>query len=309
LEVLLLTQEDVRALLDPLELIAALDAGFRALSAGELSAADRTSIANEAGDVLLTMPGALPDSDLTVKLVTLFERNQPPFPTHQATIALFDRATGACRALLDGTYVTALRTAATAALAARELARADARRLLVVGSGVQAREHLAALPLVRDLREITVWARRREAAQALGAPIAEDLEAAVRAADVIALTTGAGEPVIDADWVRPGAHVSSVGFHPPRGELPRALAERGHLFVESRTAFAPPPVGCGELAGLDPQHGTEIGELLAGSRAGRRSDEEITVYKAMGHVVEDVVAAGLAHRRARERGVGRLIDL
>jgi alanine dehydrogenase len=178
----------------------------------------------------------------------------------------------------------------------------------VVGAGVQAREHLAALPLVRDFDEIAVWARRREEAEQLGRP-AGDLEAAVRVADVIALTTGAGEPVIRADWVRPGTHVSSVGYHPPGGELPRELAERGRLFVETRAAFARPPVGCGELAELDSEHGTELGELLSGNRPGRLGDEDITVYKAMGHVVEDVVAAGLAHRRARERGIGRIVEL
>jgi ornithine cyclodeaminase/alanine dehydrogenase-like protein (mu-crystallin family) len=279
------------------------------LSAGELASADRTGISLPSGDLLLSMPGALPDGDLTVKVVTLFEGNAPPLPTHQATIGLYDRATGACRAFMDGTHVTALRTAAAAALATRQLARADARTLLVVGSGVQAREHLAALPLVREFEEVLVWARRPEEAERLGASVADDLEAAVRAADVIALTTASPEPVIRADWVRPGAHVSSIGFHPPHGELPRELAEHGSLFVETRAAFAPPPVGCGELAGLDPEHGTEVGELLAGSRPGRRSDREITVYKAMGHVVEDVVAAGLAHRRARERGVGTLVTL
>jgi ornithine cyclodeaminase/alanine dehydrogenase-like protein (mu-crystallin family) len=298
----------VRELLDPRELIDALADGFRALSAGRLETADRTGLALPGGDLLLSMPGALPDGDLAVKVVTLFERNTPPLPTHQATIALYDRRTGACHAFMDGTHITALRTAAASALAARHLARADARRLLVVGSGVQAREHLAALPLVRDFDEVRLWARRRADAERLGRP-ADDLEAAVRAADVIALTTGAPEPVIRAEWVKPGAHVSSVGFHPPRGELPRALAEAHRVFVETRAAFSAPPVGCAELTGLDPEHGTELGELVAGTLPGRRSEDEITVYKSMGHVVEDMVAADLAERRARERGVGRVVTL
>jgi alanine dehydrogenase len=307
-DVLLLTQAEVRELLDPRELIEALAEGFRALSAGELETADRTGLALPGGDLLLSMPGALPDGDLAVKVVTVFEGNVAPLPTHQATIALYDRETGACRAFMDGTHITALRTAAASALAVRHLARADARRLLVVGSGVQAREHLAALPLVRDFDDVRVWARRPDDAERLGHST-DDLEAAVRAADVIALTTASPEPVIRAEWVRPGTHVCSVGFHPPRGELPRELAEQHRVFVETRAAFAPPPVGCGELAGLDPEQGTELGELVADSLPGRRSDEEITVYKSMGHVVEDMVAADLAQRRARERGVGRLVTL
>ena len=298
MDVLVLSEAEVRELLDLRALIDALASGFQALSAGELTVADRTGITLPDG-LLLSMVGA---RDLiAVKNVTLFEGNQPPLPTHQATIALYDRATGAPVAFMGGTHITAVRTAAAAALAARELARPDARSLLVVGGGVQARCHLEAL---RGFEQVSVWSRRGE----LG-PVAQDLEPAVRAADVIALTTGAPEPVIRAEWVTPGAHVSSVGFHPPGGELPRELAERSHLFVETRAAFAAPPVGCAELAGLDPEHGTELGELLAGAKPGRRSAEEITVYKAMGHVVEDAVAAELAHRRALERGVGRVVEL
>jgi len=300
-DVLVLSEAEVRVLLDLRELIDELASGFQALSAGELTVADRTGISLPGG-LLLSMVGARELA--AVKNVTLFEGNQPPLPTHQATITLFDRTTGTPRAFMDGTHITAVRTAAASALAARELARPDARSLLVVGSGVQARRHLEALPLVREFGEIAVWSRRGE----LG-PAADDLEAAARAADVIALTTAAPEPVIRAEWVKPGAHVSSVGYHPPRGELPRELAERGHLFVETRAAFAAPPVGCAELAGLDPGRGTELGELLAGRQPGRRSAEEITVYKAMGHVVEDVVAAELVHRRAWERGVGRVVAI
>ena len=128
----------MRALLDRRELIDALADGFRALSAGELATADRTGVALPGGDLLLSMPGALPDGDLTVKVVTLFERNAPPLPTHQATIAPLRRATGACRAFMDGTHITALRTAAASALAARA-SRARRPLLLVVGAGVQAR--------------------------------------------------------------------------------------------------------------------------------------------------------------------------
>jgi alanine dehydrogenase len=304
-QVLVLSEAEVRELLDLRELIDELASGFEALSAGELTVADRTGLSLPEG-LLLSMAGA---RDLVaVKNVTIFEGNRPPLATHLATIALYDRATGACRAFMDGTHVTAMRTAAAAALAARELARPDASSLLVVGGGVQARWHLEALPLVREFADVSVWARRREQAEDLGRP-AEDLESAVRSADVIALTTGAPQPVIRAEWVKPGAHVSSIGFHPPGGELPRELAEHGRLVVETRAAFAAPPVGCAELAGLDPEGGTELGELLAGTRPGRRSAEEITVYKAMGHVVEDAVAAELAHRRAVERGVGRVVEL
>ena len=130
----------------------------------------------------------------------------------------------------------------------------------------------------------------------------DDPAAAVRGADVVALATHAAQPVIEAGWIAPGTHVSSVGYRPPDGELPRTLLD--NLFVETREAFEPTPVGCAELAGRDPESATEIGEVLLGRRPGRTSADEITVYKAMGHVVEDIVAAEVVLRAARQRGVG-----
>src|SRR5262249_50254170 len=121
----------------------------------------------------------------------------------------------------------------------------------------------------------------------------ESAEAAVEGADLIALCTNSATAAIDATWVRTGAHVTSVGYRAPEGELPRRLAETGRLFVETRLAFEPPPAGAFELSGLDPSTGTELGEVLQGSRPGRISPDDVTVYKAMGHAVEDLAAAEL----------------
>jgi ornithine cyclodeaminase/alanine dehydrogenase-like protein (mu-crystallin family) len=115
--------------------------------------------------------------------------------------------------------------------------------------------------------------------------------------------------VIDAAWLAPGTHVSSVGYRPPDGELPRALARAAHLFVETREAFEPTPVGCAELAGMDPRSATEIGEVLLGRAPGRTDPTEITVYKAMGHVVEDIAAAELVYAAARSAHAGTTITL
>jgi ornithine cyclodeaminase/alanine dehydrogenase-like protein (mu-crystallin family) len=131
----------------------------------------------------------------------------------------------------------------------------------------------------------------------------------VRDSDVVALSSHAGEPIIDPAWVRPGTHVTSVGYRPPRGELPPELARDGSLFVETREAFAPPPVGCAELQGLDPAEATELGEVLLGRAAGRSGSEEITVYKAMGHVVEDIAGAELVFAAAQRDGVGARVEL
>ena len=129
------------------------------------------------------------------------------------------------------------------------------------------------------------------------------------ARDVICLTTSSSVPVLSLAEVAPGTHVTSVGFAPPGGELDPALAAAARLFVETRQAFAPPPAGCAELAGLDPAAATELGEVLSGRARGRTSPAEITVYKAMGHVAEDAAAAELVYRAALDAGVGRTVDL
>jgi alanine dehydrogenase len=314
-EVLVLDRAAVERLLDLGELMEALADGFRALTRGEVVAPDRNQLAMPDGDFLLSMPGRMGDGLMAVKVVTLFEANAGVgVPAHLATIGLYDAQTGVCRAFMDGTYITAIRTSAAAALACDLLARRDARVLAIVGAGVQAEHHLQTFPLVRDVAEIRVASLRAGEAHRVAeldprAQAVDIVEDAVRGADVVALVTSAPQPVIDPGWLRPGAHVSSVGYKPPDGELPRALARTGHLFVETRKALAPPPVGCAELEGIDPAAATELGELLLGRAPGRRDDDEITVYKAMGHVVEDIAAAELVLEAARRAGVGTSVAL
>ena len=141
------------------------------------------------------------------------------------------------------------------------------------------------------------------------AVVTTDLEAAVRASDIICLCSSSDRPVIEAQWVRPGAHVTSVGFVAKGGEVPRDLIERARLFVESRSAFSPPPVGASELAGLDASRGAEVGEMLLGLKPGRTSPDEVTLYKSMGNAMEDMVLANLVHAAAKARGIGRTIAI
>jgi ornithine cyclodeaminase/thiomorpholine-carboxylate dehydrogenase len=165
---------------------------------------------------------------------------------------------------------------------------------------------------VREFDEIRISSLVHEDAERLAATDprarAVSAEEAVRGADVVALATHAAHPVVEPDWIAPRAHVSSVGYRPPEGELPRELIYRSRLFVETREAFAPTPVGCAELAGLDPADATELGEVLLGRADGRLGDE-ITVYKAMGHVAEDIAAAELVYAAARREEAGVLVEL
>lgn len=312
----MLSQADVLALMDLDRLLDALEEGFRALSSGRVEVPGRTSVNAERDGWLASMPGYGSGLGLGVKLVTVFPQNlSTAVPSHQALIALFDPATGSPLAVMDGTRVTAIRTAGGAAVSTRHLARKDAKVLAILGAGVQGHAHLEILPRIRDFREIRIASRTIESAQRLAerdprAHAVDNYEAAVRGADVVALCTHSGSPVIRRDWVGPGTHVSSVGFAAPDGELDRKLAEAASLYVESRAAaFQPPPVGCMELTGMDANKAAEIGEVLLGKRPGRRSPEEITVYKSMGHAVEDLAAAGLVYREALAKGAGTTVEL
>jgi alanine dehydrogenase len=309
---LVLTRAQVQELLDLDLLLDALERAFVELSAGRASVPARVAASTERG-LLAAMPGYA-DGVLEAKLVSVFPDNHSAgLPSHQATIAVFDDETGTPLALLDGTEITAARTGASSAVSIRALAREDARVLAVLGAGVQGRSHFESARRVRDFDEIRVASRNTEHAQALAAEVGgvafDSFEAAVRGADVVSACTDAGEPVLSAEWLDSGTHVTSVGASREGPELDRATVTAGLLVVESRVAFEPYPAGAHELQGLDPESAVELGEVLAGTREGRTSPEEITVYKSMGHALEDAAAAGLVYRRAREQGIGAEVEL
>jgi alanine dehydrogenase len=312
-----LSEEEVRELLDLDELVDALADAHKDLSAGEASMPPRiAAMVQERQGLLGVMPSYLPSAGLACKLVTLFPQNTDRH-THQAVIAVFDPENGTPLALMDGTYITATRTAAGSALATRLLAREDAEVLALLGTGVQARSHARALPRVREFAEIRVAGRDRAKADALAKEIGavaravDSYEEAVRDADVIAATTHATEPVVRREWLSPGVHVNSVGLNPAGREVDAETVADSVLVVESReSALAPPPAGAPELAGIDPGHvHAELGELVAGVKPGRTSPEQITLYKSVGVAVQDAAAAALVLAAARKGSVGREFEL
>jgi alanine dehydrogenase len=307
---LYLSRADVERLLDIDAMLDALGHALVVFSSGTTSVPPRT--AARVGDLGLmgAMAGYVPGVALEVKLVSVFPANHHHgLPSHQALITLFDEKDGTPLAVMDGTYITAIRTGGTAAVAARTLARDDAQVLAILGAGVQGASHLETFTRVRDFKEIRVASRDQAKASALAAHhprahVAGSFEAAVRGADVVACCTDAREPVIRREWLKPGVHVSSVGgtFGP---ELDPETMAAGRVFVEWRgAALNPPPAGAHELQGLDAEKLTEVGEVLAGTRPGRTSGGEITVYKSTGHAVEDAATARLVYDRARAEGAG-----
>lgn len=307
--VMLLSEADVAALIDPATLLDALADGFRALADGLVQSPPRPEITIPHVGFSLAMSAWKPGSQICVKVVNVFETNlDQGLPSHLAMITLFAPETGATTCVMDGTFVTGIRTAASAVLSARLLSRPESSVATIVGAGVQAREHLRMLPLIRRFDRINVYSlvddhAVRLAARSDVAIARPDLEAAVRESDVVCLATHASAPVIDPNWIRPGTHVSSVGYYPPLGELPTALARDNHLFVEHLDALQPAPVGCAELAGLGESDVTTLGDVVSLRQPGRCDDAEITVYKAMGIGMEDLVTANLAYERALREGI------
>lgn len=310
---LLLSRADVEVLLDLDALLGALELAFIAYSRGECSVPPRVFAALPGGG-LGAMPGHVPGMGLAAKLVTVFPANpERGMLSHQAVIALFDPSDGRPLALMDGTYITAMRTGAATAVAVRLLAPPGARVLAILGAGVQGQSHLQLVPRVLDVAEVRIASRTAAHAERLAerhprARAVATMGEAVDGADVVCCCTDATEPIVDEDMVEPGALVTSVAS---RGhELAANLLRRARVAVEWRGAATSPPLtGATELQGFDPASLVELGEILDGRAPGRTAADERIVYKSTGHAIEDVAAARLVYDRALEVGAGTRIDL
>ncbi|WP_116211901.1 ornithine cyclodeaminase family protein [Streptomyces olivoreticuli] len=276
----------------------------------------RTSVSVGDGELLL-MP-AVHATTLSVKLLTLFD-TAPELPAVQGLVPLFDAVTGRPLAVLDAAAVTRLRTAAVTVLATDLLAPPAARVLTVIGAGAQGRGHLEGLAGLRPWTSVRLHSRDPRKARLLAewargqdidAEVHEDVTTAVRDADVICTVTSAERPLFEDSAVRrEGLHVSAVGaYGAARRELPTALVARAGLFVESAEAVLREagdiliPVAEGALPARPAM--TELGDLLSGRHAGRRSAAEVTVFKSVGVPVEDAVACDLLYQCAVARGAG-----
>jgi alanine dehydrogenase len=311
---LIITRKEVEKLLAPNELLTVLEEGFKALSTGELNVPPRNQAIAPKG-LLVGMPAYMPNKLMSVKLVTVFHENHKQnIPAHQATITLFDSETGSPVAFINGEYITAMRTAGGAILSIKHLARKNSKTLAIIGAGVLGETHLKMIGTLSGIEKIYIASKDFSKAKALATRASntlavDSIQQAVSQADIVCLCTSSAEPVIKAEWLKEGVHISSVGYRPPGGELPRDLVEKSHIFVESKVAFSDPPVGCSELKGLDASFGTELGKLLLNQKEGRRNELETTIYKSMGHAMEDLVAANLVYEKAVKQGIGKQVEL
>jgi ornithine cyclodeaminase len=324
---LLLSEADIVRVLPMNDLLETMQRSLVEFSSKRVQQPLRTVI--EVGDqksFLGVMPAYIAGSGaLGTKLVTVFGSNAAVgLPSHLATIVLLDSSTGALLAVMDGRYITEARTAAVSAVATKLLARPEAGTLGLIGTGVQARSHLEALGYVRPLREVRVWSpngahrerfvremQPRTRARLLAAASARE---AVDDAELVVLASAACEPVLFSDWISDGTHICAVGAcRPDQREMDTALVRRARVFVDSRSGALSE---AGDIVipmkegAFDEAHiAGEIGDLAAGRLRGREGDRQVTLFKSLGMAVEDVAAAHLAYTRARERGVGKLIEI
>jgi alanine dehydrogenase len=324
---LVLSESEVRGLIDIEELIRALGDAHIQYSSGKTVMPVRLVVPlPQIRGRITSMPGYLnQDQALGMKVVTYFEDNPKlNLAPILAAVMLFSAKTGKLSAVMDGAYITAIRTACASALATEALANAGAVALGILGAGVQARAHIQALTRVRRLRQIKIFSPSGASAEALKRDCEADLpvpievvrsaEAVVRDSDLLVTATTAKEPIVRSEWLKPGVHINAVGSHRPDSrEIDGATLARAKVVVDSRDAIM---AECGDIllalkeksVGSDIIHG-EIGEILAGTKPGRSNSHEITLYKSVGIAIQDVAAANLVYHKALERNVGVAVDL
>jgi ornithine cyclodeaminase/alanine dehydrogenase-like protein (mu-crystallin family) len=304
-------------LLEYEEVIEAVAEAFKAYSSGRTQTPLRVGVEPPGTDgVLLAMPSAVAEpAALGAKVVSVFRGNPARgLPTVTSIYILSEYETGAPLALMDGGYLTGIRTAAGSAVATRALARPDASTLAVFGTGVQARFHVETIRRVRRISEVWVcgttpakvdeflgWVTKSTGLVARGATAEQ-----ASAADVVAACTTSPTPVVIDDRVQQGAHVNAVGaFTPTTRELPAELVQRARVYVDTR-AGALSEAGDLLLAGRDDV--LEIGELLLGRGPGRQDPQDVTVYKSVGAAFLDASTARLAYQAAGRVGVGTVYE-
>ena len=318
----ILSTADVRAAIDMHQAIEAMREAFGQLSAGQATVPLRTPVETEGG-VTLFMPAYLRGTgDLGAKIVSVYPGNSAlGLPTITAAVIVLDGQTGQPLALMDGTYLTALRTGAASGLATALLARPEAQVVAVFGAGVQARTQLEAVRAVRPIREVRIVSRTRASAERFAAEledvtaqVMDDRRAAVQGADVIIAATTSATPVFDGGDVAPGTHVNGIGSYTPEmQEVDATLVQRAKVVVDSREAAL---AEAGDLIiplrqGLiteDHIH-AELGEIVNGTKPGRVTDDEITFFKSVGIAVQDVVVARWVLQAAETKGLGTLVEL
>jgi len=327
MEVMIINQAEVSALMPMKECINVMADALKSLARGKDILPLRPVMwLPEKRGALGLMPAYCHDLKIMgVKVVSVFPDNAgTAYDSHQGTVLIYETEHGSLLAIVDAGEITAVRTAATSGVATRLLASKDARKLSILGSGIQARAHLDAMLAVRNIKKVSVWSRTAENARRfveqahhrhdVSINIADTVAAAVAQADIICTTTSAPEPVLLGKWISPGTHINAVGSSVSfTRELDTAAMVNGRLFVDRRESTLNEagdflfPKKEGALG--DDHILGEIGELLLGTATGRKSPTDITIFKSLGLAIEDVASAAYIYRQAKAKGAGTLVEL
>ena len=321
---LILSKKDVSSVLEMGDAIDKLDYAFRNLSDGAALMPQRTVIAiSEQNGVALFMPAYLKGMGaLGIKTVTVYKDNPKKFqmPNVLGTILILDENTGETLAVMDGGYLTAIRTGAVAGLAARYLSKKNAHTHTLFGTGGMALAQAWAIDSVRDINKVIIYSlepmkAKQEFVNSLKEQIsseiviADDPEEAVRMADIVTLITSAKDPIVDGNWFKPGTHINGIGSHAPgMRELDAVTLSRSKVvcdLVEACKAEAGDfiiPVNAGEW-NWDMVHGS-LGDVVSGKIGSRENNEEITLFKSVGLAIQDISTAHYVFEKARDNKIG-----
>ncbi|MCH8906907.1 MAG: ornithine cyclodeaminase family protein [Candidatus Heimdallarchaeota archaeon] len=326
MDVLIINEEEVKANLQMKDCIRLLEEAHRLLANDQAHQPLRLAMFPPmVNGILATMPAYIGGDNpiMGLKVVTVFPDNHKKgIESHQASILLQEADTGRTKAIIDGTEITAQRTAAASAIATKYLARKEASKLVLVGTGVQAHTHLRAISEVRHIKEVHIWNRTLSKAEKFAETykdrfsitVHNELADAVRSADIICTLTHAKEPIIKAKWVQPGTHINAVGSSTANTrELETELVVKASIFTDVEESALNEagdiiiPIQEGKLQEM-PIH-ANLGELINGTHQGRSSDNEITLYKSLGVGIQDIVTANFLANIAQERGFGTTIQM
>ena len=327
LKLLILDSQQIARLLPMAECIELMSDALASLARGEVFQPLRTIVRPPDARGLLGLMPAYRNGEhgaFGLKAICVFPGN-PSIgkDAHQGMVILFNQETGEPLALMNASEITAIRTAAVSAVATRLLAREDAGELGIIGAGVQARTHLVALACVREIKRVRVACRNRDHAEQLVREMQEKVslpieatgsnEEAVRDADVVVLATSAQQPVIKREWISVGTHINGIGTHSPQSrEIDPETMAAARVFTDRRESLlneAGDYVLAAQEGAVTPESVVaEIGELIIGSKQGRRSADEITLFKSLGLAIEDVVSAEYVFRKATTEKVGTWVD-
>jgi ornithine cyclodeaminase len=324
---IILSNADVASLLPMATAIEVVESAMIAVSAGKANLPLRSIMDVGEPNKMGIMPGAMSEPPcFGIKLVSLFPRNPAAgYSSHQGAIVLFESEHGSPTAMMNADLLTAIRTAAASAVATRALACHRASTLAIVGYGEQAEHHLEAMLAVRPIREVRVAGRNPEMAEIFAERArlrypevsfnaGSDVQAAVAGAEIICTVTAAAEPILFGDWIAPGTHLNVVGASiPSKREIDEETVAKASVFVDFRpSTFAQ----AGEVIGgirsgrISREHvQAEIGEVLARSKRGRRSDDEVTLYRSLGIAAQDLACAAHCQASAQATGAGVRADI